>query len=427
MLRESGSFWTILDNLRQSQWFSEPELHEYQQERLAALVRHAAKEVPYYRSGFTEWNLDPEQFHDLDHLSRIPLLSKRDVVRAGRSLVAGRRWTPTFEGTTSGSTGLTLTGFRDLTSIRSENAFLWRQLEWAGWHPGDRSAWLRGDFVVPLNQKRPPYWRVNRADDVLMLSSFHLSEETADAYLDALRQYDPVIIQAYPSSIAYLGRYLASRGKYYRGDRLKGVITSSETLLEDQRKVIDQRFGCRVFDWYGQYERVAAIGTCEKGSYHVVSDYGFTQFLPCTDGTAEIVGTGFFNFAMPLIRYRTGDNVVLAKSGTRCSCGRSFPIVERVVGRIDDYVKTPDGRRIGMFAIIFEGLQHIWEVQAIQEALDEIRILVVPMPQFSVEDERELVSRAKELVGPEMRIRIERVLEIKRTERGKIRTVICRV
>lgn len=427
VLREGNQFRRAMQEVRESQWLGEEALRDYQLSRMRGIVRHAARYVPYYQEQFRRAGIVPAELEALEDFSRIPLLSKGDVVSAGRMLLSRKHHGLKIKGATSGSTGLSLEGYRDLAAIVRENAFVWRQLEWAGMRRGDRRAWIRGDMIVPLARREPPYWRMNRVDNMLMLSSFHLSESSAPEYIQAMEHYDPCIIQAYPSSISFLARSLEARGKLYSGQSLKGIVTSSETLLPDQRDVIETRFKCKVFDWYGSYERVAAIGTCEHGRYHIISDYGLVELLPSDDGRAEIVGTGFDNFVMPLLRYRTGDAVIPAEAGERCDCGRSFPVVKNVVGRIDDYVKTPDGRQIGMFAIIFDGLRNIWEVQAIQEARDEIRILVVPMREFGVEDEREIVARAQNLVGPAMRIRVERVTEIKRTERGKIRTVICRV
>lgn len=71
------------------------------------------------------------------------------------------------------------------------------------------------------------------------------------------------------------------------------------------RETIETAFGTRVFDWYGQAERVIAIGTCEHGSRHVLTDYGRTELIPAQDNRYELVGTGYNNSAMPLARYRT--------------------------------------------------------------------------------------------------------------------------
>src|SRR6185437_7676900 len=122
------------------------------------------------------------------------------------------------------------------------------------------------------------------------------------------------------------------------------VITSSETLSADVRRTIEDAFACPVFDHYGAAEMAAFITQCAAGAYHCNSDYGVVELL--RDGHAvapgemgEIVATGFINPVMPFIRYATGDLAV--RGAARCPCGRGFPILRRILGRMDDVLITP--------------------------------------------------------------------------------------
>lgn len=423
-LRESRRFSAICNELDKSQWMTTLELREYQRDRLCKIVQYAAKNVPYYRNTFLKQAVSSEDIQGLKDLSRVPFLTKKDVLEAGTSLLAEGSYGPRFRGATSGTTGLSLTGYRDLEAINYENAFIWRQLQWAGYKAGEPRAWLRGDMFMPVTDRQAPFWRRNRSDNMLILSSFHLSEESVPAYVAALERFDPVLIQAYPSSISYLARYLESTGKSYEGHRLRAVVTSSESITDDQKRVIEKTMGCRVYDWYGSYERVAAIGTCEKGSYHLLSDYSYVELLGRGDGTAELVGTAFYNKVMPLVRYKIGDLIVPASPDYRCACGRSFPVVERIIGRMDDYIITPDGRYIGMMALMFDGLESLLEGQVVQDRNDALRILVVPLRTLSSDEIVNIELRARALVGPDMRITVEPVSEIARTRSGKTRMVV---
>ena len=111
---------------------------------------------------------------------------------------------------------------------------------------------------------------------------------------------------------------------------------------------------------------MAAIGTCEYQQYHLISDYSFTELVPVADGLHEIVGTGFNNHAMPLIRYRTGDMVEMGGTGL-CDCGRHFPLVQRIHGRSDDCIKLPDGRMAGHLYRVFNGAAGVVEGQIVQD------------------------------------------------------------
>ena len=424
-MREGRQFKSFLKEIEQTEYLTAADLATLRDAMLGKVLSHAVQHVPFYR------NLDLAgvlaDSRPTDALSAFPIIDKAIVREQGSRFMADNARHPLFKGSTSGTTGTPLVLYQDLAAINRENAFIWRQLKWAGMKPGARRAWIRGDLIVPVTVCSPPFWRMNHAENMLMFSSYHLSDNNAAAYVAALEKFDPVLIQAYPSSVAFLARWLDANGREYSGAALKGIVTSSETLDAEQKTLIEQRFGCRVFDWYGQFERVAAIGTCEHGRQHIISDYSFVELLPAEDGLYEIVGTGFNNFAMPLIRYRTGDFVRLEATDSQCECGRHFPLVASIQGRADDVVKLPDGRHVGRLDHIFKGVDGILEAQIRQDQIDRIDIFVVPSAGYSTAVEIRLRTNASERLGGGVSIHVQAVNAIPRTRNGKLRGVICNV
>jgi phenylacetate-CoA ligase len=427
MMREGRAFEAAAADAHESEWWSEQELRDFQSGKLQMIVESAARDVPYYRDKYRPLALDFEQLEFPEAMAKLPLITRADVCEGGKSLISERKRGPLFSGSTSGTTGAPLSLYQDLAAINRENAFVWRQLAWAGLRRGNRRAWMRGDMIVPATQEKPPYWRVNRAENMLMFSSYHLSESAAPAYLDSLARFDPVVIQAYPSSIGFLAAWMLNAGVRYRGISLRGIVTSSETLSDADRRQIESAFACRVFDWYGHVERVAAIGTCEHGRHHLLSDYSYVEMLPADDGLFELVGTGFNNLSMPLIRYRCGDLVRPAPVTERCACGRSFPLIEQVIGRVDDSIKLPDGRSIGRLDHLFKGVEGILEAQIRQDRLDAIAMLVVPSPTFNDRTRETLQSNARYRLGDGLALEIRLVDSIPRTKNGKFKGVVCNV
>jgi phenylacetate-coenzyme A ligase PaaK-like adenylate-forming protein len=427
LMREGRAFEDCAAQLRESQWWGERQLRDFQSRELRRIVAAAARDVPYYREKFRALGADFGKLKFPQALARLPLLTKDDVRAAGNTLASTGRHGPLFTGSTSGTTGTPLRLHQDLAAINRENAFIWRQLAWAGLRRGERRAWMRGDMVVPADQEGPPYWRLDRAGKALMLSSYHLSEAAAPAYVEALARFDPAVIQAYPSSIGFLAGWMLGAGRRYPGRSLRGIVTSSETLSDARRREIEGAFGCGVFDWYGQFERVAAIGTCEHGRHHLLSDYSYVEMLPAEDGLFELVGTGFNNPAMPLIRYRCGDLVRPAPAGERCGCGRSFPLIEEVVGRMDDAVRSSEGRSIGRLDHIFKSVEGILEAQVRQDRPDGVTILVVPGAGYNGDTVDRLLRNARERLGTRMRIEVRAVESIPRTRNGKFKGVVCNV
>jgi len=331
--------WLVLPALSRNER-SAPALHAYVARRARALGIKAAP-------GATRLMAPPA---GAALLTKAALLS--DPARHVRARRPGSLIRNTIR--TSGTSGSPLTLVQSLGAVVREAGFLARQLRWIGWRPGGRRAWLRGDIVCCARPADGRYWCRDWVGKRLMLSSYHLSNATIGAYLAALEAYDPVVIQAYPSSMAALANWLNARGARYRGQALRGVLTSSETLEPEVRAAIVRAFGVAVFDWYGQAERVAAIGTCEHGRYHVLTDYGAVELVARGQGMAELVASGLNNAAMPLQRYCTAD-LVRPGDAARCPCGRVFPTVAALVGRQERILTLPDGRIVARLDRVFQG------------------------------------------------------------------------
>jgi phenylacetate-CoA ligase len=388
--------------------------HERSRERLADYVARRARRlgVPLDGDGTALARLAPGS----------PMLTKADVRRHPERLVRPRgpgSWIRTTI-RTSGTSGSPLTIVQSLGNLVREEGFVYRQLRWIGWRLGQRRAWIRGDIVCPDHPRDGRYWCRDWVGNMLMMSSYHLSNETIGRYVDALEDFDPVVIHAYPSSIAALAAWLNAAGRSYRGYALRGVMTSSETLEPAVRAAVERAFGVRVFDWYGQAERVAAIGTCEEGRYHVLTDYSGVALLghdDRDDGACELVGTSLNNAAMPFVRYRTGDMVI--PDGEACPCGRVFPTIKAVIGRQESIVTLPDGRMIARLDRIFQGHdRHLVEGQVLYRGDGEFVLRVVTADGFPDEDGRALVDKFL-LRVPGVKVRVEQVAAIPRGPNGK--------
>jgi phenylacetate-CoA ligase len=351
--------------------------------------------------------------------SSAPLLAKAEVKAHPERFVRPRSPGSLIRSTikTSGTSGSPLTLVQAWGAVIREEAFVHRQLRWIGYRHGQRRAWIRGDIVCPDQPQDGRYWCRDWIGNMLMMSSYHLSNATIGSYIDELERFDPVVIHAYPSSVAALASWLNAAGRTYRGQALKGVMTSSETLEPAVRAAVTKAFGVVVFDWYGQAERVAAIGTCEHGNYHALTDYGAVELLEAGDGACELVGTSLNNAAMPLERYRTGDTVI--PDGTPCPCGRVFPTVKAVIGRQEKIVILPDGRIIARLDRVFQGHdRNLVEGQVRYRGEGRFTLRVVTTDGFSPRDEAALAEKFL-LRVPGVQVSVEKVAAIPRGPNGK--------
>ncbi len=421
--RYGGVHQAALAELRQTQWLPAPDLQRLQLGRANAALESAAEAVPWYkplRAG------GKSALRYLEQLRELPTVSKDEVRRHLADFVSDTsRKGKLLEVHTGGTTGTPLTVYCDRPTLQRNYAFFARLREWAGVADGARVATFAGRTIVRPNQTRPPYWRHNAAGNAVLYSSYHIGAATIPDYVAHLSRWKPALIDSYPSSLEPIARHVVAHG--IDSIRPVAVITSSETLSVEVRRLFVEAFRAPVFDHYGGGEMAAFISQCERGSYHVNSEFGIVEVLrdgaPAAAGEiGEITATGFINPVMPLIRYRTGDLAVLGDEG--CACGRAYPIIATLVGRSDDVVITPDGRRVGRLDPIFKAVSSFQESRIVQDAADHVRLEYVAESEVSDVERATLLRELGNRLGPTMRVDVVRVTAMPRTQRGKLRMVV---
>lgn len=429
LLRNGPAFRRMLSDLERSQWFSEDEFLWLQRARLAKLVEHCYTKVPYYRSIMRERDLKPEDIRAPEDLKKLPFLTKDIVREKAHEFVRedlGRR--RVYVGVSSGSTGTPLKTIRDSYCVNFEQASMWRQWRAAGLSFGFRRATLRADPVVPMEQREPPFWRHNRSENQLILSPFHLSRDRTPCYVAALKAFRPAALQAIPSAAYFLAAEMLEIGESLD---LECVLTGSEPLYPSHRKTIERAFGCEVFDFYGQSERVCFAMECpEHTGLHLAPEYGITELAdPGWDagGLREVVATGLNNWAMPLVRYRTGD--LVEPLTDECPCGRKMPLLGPIEVRVGGAILLPDGRFLPwvLLNLSVYGLAEVRKTQFVQESIDRLVVRIVPGDRFTGSDRETLIANIKRYVGEDVRVDLELVEDIPREKSGKYRFVISKV
>jgi len=409
-----------------AQWYPPETLRQMQDRMVAKIIRHCYENVPYYRRIMDSLGLVPADIRKASDLVKLPILRKEDIREHFDELVAknSKRYSPKLS-RTSGSTGTALSFYWDKFTNALEFATLWFHWSWGGYRFGDRFVDLRGRVI-----EDPRGWRRNFRLNSLDLSSFNLTRKTVVEYVKQLRRFKPVIIRGYPSSIDIMAHWMREMG--VDDIRPKAVLTSSETLLAHQRKNISEVFGCKVFDAYSMMEHVCFVGECEQGSMHVFSPYGVLEVvdeagIPVSPGQkGRILGTGFHNMTMPLLRYDTKD-FCFAGDGGRCPCGRGFPTISGIEGRIEDVVVTPDGRHVGRLDAAFRCTPGIKYSQIVQETIDRIEVRIVKAKHFSEKDVETLLAELKKRLGDAVSIELRYVDQIPQTRPGKFKFVISKV
>lgn len=416
--RQGPVFNRYLRRLEESARFSPERLERYQSQALQTLIRHCDQHVPYYQDLFRTLKLKPEDIQTVEDLKKLPLMDKRVVNENYDKLIAHNKKNLLCRmGSTSGSTGTPAKFVRDYHSINFEHAMVWRHWRNAG-DFGKKRVTLRGDIIAPVSQTQPPFWKYNPANRELLMSGYHLSLANGRAYIDEILRFQPEILYCYPSTAYLLARFFQHEKQNYR---FEAIFTSSESLEPHVRSAIEAAFGCKVYDWYGQAERVAAISQCARGTYHIQEDYSLVELIDTPYGE-ELVGTHLNNFVMPLLRYRTHDYVLA--SDELCGCGSRFRTVDKILGRNYSYILTPEGYRISITNHIPRGVDNLIETQFYQEKQGEVILNVLTNGHFSETDRKRLVQNTLEHTSPTMKVIVNEVNDIPRGPNGKFISIV---
>jgi len=431
----------LRSTFEKTQWFTKDEQIHYQEHLLQRIIEHAYSSVPYYRDLFDSVRLKPDDIQRVSDLNNIPILT-REILRSQFERLTAtncRAFRPRAL-CTSGTTGQRIQFLVDKPSNLLEFVYYWRYWNWAGYRLGNLFAEFSSGFFSKNKDRVRSTTHLQRLAGRLLLDSSTMSHATAGDYVKAIRRHRPLFLKGLPSVLYYFSLFLRQQG--VAGISFKAVFSTGEVLVPRYRKLIEETFGCKVYDSYGHMERTVAISECPRGGLHINPDYGVlelvrhgapaAQTVDANRGgssyTARVVGTSLYNLSMPLLRYDVGDTV-LVDPEKKCECGRQFPLVSAVGGRRSEVIITPEGNVITAAFLVFEDVSDILAGQIVQESLADLQVRVVPAHHFSKASEARLKSRLQTLAGPGMRVRVDRCesLESLRGESGKVSTVVSKL
>jgi phenylacetate-CoA ligase len=433
--RLGGEFPRLVAGFVERDRWSLERMRVYVEEQFRRMLAHAWETVPFYRRAWAAAGIDSGMISSLrlEDLPILPVVSKTDLRRAPQSFLSRgeARWHVRLLESTSGSTGepvtVTSTPALQRAYMAAREA---RSFRWAGTSALLPKATIGGRPFVPRADSPGPYDRINAAEDQCYLSAFHISPRTVEAYVAALRRHNARVLTGYASSYFSLARMMLAEGLTlgYQPDCL--VLCADKTTSK-MKQLIYEAFRARAYEEYGSVENAALATECEYGSLHAHPDFGILEIAdeggrPLPPGEeGRIVCTSLLNRVQPLIRYDVGD---LGRwSIRRCPCGRDhLPVLEEVVGRIEDVVTGADGREIVRLCSL-QNVPRVLASQVVQYRPDAITVRVVPGEGFGAAEEamiRQLLG--KQRLG-DVRIDIERVAELEKTAAGKVRRVIRRI
>jgi phenylacetate-CoA ligase len=379
-------------------------LEKIRNEKLVALLEHARATVPFYRNLFEERRLSSADLRDPEVFRTLPVLTKAQLQQAGSALLserypAGRR---TVE-LTSGSSGQPFATHFDREYVFAKNLRFLRALLTCGYRPGKK---------LMLITERP----TTRLSAVRRWLYCPL-EATPEEHARHLLGFRPDFLYGCMTPLYLLARHLSAAGASFTPPR--AVISTAEMLDPRTRAELERAFQAPVLDFYGMTEMGLVAWQPRPGVPYGIATDGILverMAVPAAPGFSRLVMTNLDLWAMPMIRYDTGD------VGAYGGVGGSDDLL-RIEGRSVDCIVGPQQRLISPFQLTsaLQDVPGLRRFRIRQTRRDEIEVDLETDSAASAA--AETVTRLTPLLGPTFRIKPQVVAELRAGPSGKFRVV----
>jgi phenylacetate-CoA ligase len=400
------------------------DLKKEQWDAFRDLVRFAYENVPFYRWHYDRAGFHPRDLKSPEDIHRVPPTRKALFQQTDpqECIATGYRLDRLVRKRTSGSTGSPLNVYYTPGDRIYRTILHLRILFFNGMSLRDRMAHISDSRDVP--DYRYGFQKLG-----FLPKEFVYAADSAAQQLENLRKIDPAVVYSYASSMVLLASEIM-----HTGDgpiRPKLIFTTGELLNPADRKLINDAFSVQLRDIYGIVEMGDVAWQCPAlQGYHLNVDAFLAEVLkngnpvfPGEEGYLTI--TNLHSRAMPIIRYEVGD-VIAAPNEEPCSCGCTFPRIDVLQGRADDWLYTPDGKRISPLIFVVASIPGVLQYRMIQKTYDRLIVEILPGPGYSDETLKKTAEHVIEVMGPGVNVEVVEVDEIPR-QSGKMRRVISEI
>lgn len=416
--RYGADFKKTYDEIIKNLYLSTDVLKQKQFDELKKILIHCKKNVKYYDKLFSDYDFNPYKFQDFNDIKKLPYLTKDIIKENYDDLIANNyRNKKLYTLKTSGSTGKKLEFVATDDVFKKEAAFILRAYRSHNATLYDKpSIWLRRYVPADANS---PLWNYDFELKRLYMSAYHLNADSLDKYLIEIKKRKYHTLVGYPSSIYALACLLEETNTNIE---IKAIHTASEMMLPQWREKINKVFNINVKSHYGQMEKVSLfIQDNEDEKYKDCIDYSYTEFIE-EENQNVIVGTGFINYAMPFVRYKTNDTVETINIDSQIGLPK---IIQQVNGRCDDILISTNGARlpgVNFYTMMYK-IDGIKMFQIIQKSKNNIIFKIVKNEKFNSNTLNLIEDGLKKRIG-DVTITFDFVEEIERNKTtGKVRCI----
>lgn len=411
--RKKINEWQYYDNLNIDT------LNKIQRERLFQILIHARETVPFYKKKIPK-KFNEDQAYSV--LKKIPILTKDLLSEKNEELLSNRYIkSDLIKNHSSGSTGKQSFSYSLKKEIFNIQAIQRHWFFWTGYEDGDHAIQFGISPKRGFIKKLKDYFF-----NIHYYSAFSLSEKDFSNIYKKLKAKKIKYIIGYPSAINELSKYMINYGLQHS---VKAIISLGDKLFDHYKSNFDKSF-CRpnILDTYGCAEGFMIAAKYDLDYYYISSPHIFVEIVNdqgkyVDDGEiGHVLVTGLTNYTQPFFRYKLGDMAIKLPASYYPNKRKfNYPLLQKIVGRETEVIETPDNKKliIHSFTGIFEHFPEIKQFKIIQNDIDSLIIRYICENVNEKKILNTIQRRIEEITNKTMKIKFEKVEEIKSYHSGK--------
>ena len=395
-------------------------LQEMQAKRFDTFLKFSIANASYY-SNFKQLTIS--------EINQLPILTKENLrLNITKFFTLSKK--EGIVSKTGGTTGKSLEILFTAENMQERFAMLDDFRSRFGYELGKKTAWFSGKSLLNNRDVRNNiFWKTDHWYKVRYYSTFHISEKYLKYYVEDLIKFQPEFLVGFPSTILEIAKYGLLNNYEFPANTVKAIFPTAESINSLMKETIETFFKCKMYDQYASSEGAPFIFECNERNLHLELQSGVFEVLDEKDQhvqSGRLVVTSFTTEGTPLIRYDIGDSISLEDETKTCTCGNNNPLVKEILGRIDDYVYSPENGKInlGNVSNTLKDTHGIKKFQAVQDNLHKIVILVIKDEKgYTDKIEKQFIKNWRDRIGEKMVLEICYVDEIPSEKSGKFRMV----
>ncbi|MEK6485898.1 phenylacetate--CoA ligase family protein [Myroides odoratimimus] len=424
--RYSGVYKNKLVLFKKNNEMTLEELLKVQKERYADFLNYVNDNSEYFNDVFSSI----KDYSNIASIKELPIIDKEKLRQRIDSIKTFNSNKKYIISKTGGTTGKSLEVLYEFEDMQERFACLDNFRGKHGYKLGKKTAWFSGkDLLTKRDVKKRVFWKTDNFYNVRYYSTFHINNEYLSSYIQNLIDFKPLFLVGFPSTMNEIAKFGLANGIDFPRDVIKAVFPTAETITEEVRNNIQQFFKTKMFNQYASSEGAPFIFECAKGNLHLELQSGVFEVLDVNNNPAQsgrLVITSFTTKGTPLIRYDIGDSITLCDEKEHCSCGNNNPLVKEILGRVDDFIYSPENGKInlGNVSNTLKDTKGIIRFQVLQNELNRIEILLeIDKEIFNKNIENKFLQNWYDRVGNNMEINLIYVSDIEVEKSGKFRIV----